>query len=91
MSFNTDDEAIEIANCTPFGLKATVWSRDVGRLLRAIRGIKSGIVMGNSPGATVPQVGMPFGGYKMSGLGREYGMAGLLESFMETKSVFLKL
>lgn len=91
MSFRDDEEAVQIANCTPYGLKASVWTRDPSRLLRTIRSIRSGIVMGNTAGATVPQVGMPFGGYKMSGFGREYGMSGLIESFMETKSVFLKV
>lgn len=88
--FSTEAEAIEIANGTDYGLKSTVWTRDGERLLRVLRSLQAGIVMGNTAAATVPQVGMPFGGYKMSGLGREYGMEGLV-SFMETKSMFIKL
>lgn len=91
LTFRTEEEALNIANGTQYGLKATVWSKDASRLLRMVKSVRAGIVMGNSTGATVPQVGMPFGGYKMSGLGREYGLAGLVDSFMETKSVFLPL
>lgn len=89
--FSTEQQAVDIANGTDYGLKATVWTRDSARLLRTLKAIRAGIVMGNTAAATVPQVGMPFGGYKMSGLGREYGMHGLIESFMETKSIFIKL
>lgn len=89
--FSTEKEAVDIANGTDYGLKATVWTRDNARLLRTLKAVRAGIVMGNTAAATVPQVGMPFGGYKMSGLGREYGMHGLIESFMETKSLFIKL
>lgn len=91
LTFATDEEAIAIANGTDYGLKATVWTKDNARLLRTMRAVRAGIVMGNTAAATVPQVGMPFGGYKRSGLGREYGSEGLLGSFMETKSVFVKL
>lgn len=89
--FSTEQEAVAIANGTDYGLKATVWTRDSARLLRTLKAVRAGIVMGNTAAATVPQVGMPFGGYKMSGLGREYGKDGLIQSFMETKSLFIKL
>jgi acyl-CoA reductase-like NAD-dependent aldehyde dehydrogenase len=89
-TFRTDEEAIEIANGTQYGLKATVWTRDSARLLRIVKAVKHGMVFGNTAATTVPQVGMPFGGYKQSGIGREYGKDGLF-SFTETKSVYIKL
>lgn len=88
--FRTEQEAIDIANGTDFGLKAMVFTQDETRLMRMLRAIRAGMVYGNTAVATVPQVGMPFGGYKKSGIGREYGSEGLIGSFMETKAVFIK-
>jgi acyl-CoA reductase-like NAD-dependent aldehyde dehydrogenase len=56
-----------------------------------LKEVRAGMVMGNTTVATVPQVGVPFGGYKQSGLGREYGSDGIVSSFMETKTMFVKL
>jgi acyl-CoA reductase-like NAD-dependent aldehyde dehydrogenase len=89
-SFGTEEEAVAIANGTDFGLKAMVFTGDEHRLRRMLKAIRAGMVYGNTAVATVPQVGMPFGGYKRSGLGREYGSEGIIESFMETKAVFIK-
>jgi acyl-CoA reductase-like NAD-dependent aldehyde dehydrogenase len=89
-SFATENEAVEIANGTDFGLKAMVFTDDDARLRRMLRALRAGMVYGNTAVATVPQVGMPFGGYKRSGIGREYGHQGLIESFMETKAVFIR-
>ena len=89
--FASEDEAIALANGTEYGLKATVWTRDGSRLLRMLKEVRAGMVMGNTTVATVPQVGVPFGGYKQSGLGREYGSDGIVSSFMETKTMFVKL
>lgn len=89
--FADERHAIELANGTEYGLKATIWTRDGARLLRLLREVRAGMVMGNTTVATVPQVGVPFGGYKQSGLGREYGSAGIVSSFMETKTMFIKL
>jgi acyl-CoA reductase-like NAD-dependent aldehyde dehydrogenase len=89
-TFRTDQEAVDIANGTQYGLKATVWTRDSARLLRVVKGVRHGMVFGNTAAVTVSQVAMPFGGYKQSGVGREYGKDGLF-SFTETKSVYIKL
>ena len=78
-----DDDAIRIANDTVYGLSARVFSADVARAERVARRIRAGQVSINvapfNPGA-------PFGGMKQSGIGREYGLAGLLE-FTELKSI----
>lgn len=88
MTFATEEEAVAIANGTEFGLKAQVWTRDTERLRRVLSAMRAGMVYGNTAVATVPQVGMPFGGVKMSGYGREYGREGL-ESFLVKKGVFI--
>lgn len=88
--FTSDDEAIRIANATDFGLKAGVWTQDVDRMFRVARRIRAGTVMGNTYRASVPQGRMPFGGYKHSGVGREFGPEGL-HDFLETKTMFLKV
>ena len=81
------DEAIELANGTPFGLGANVYTRDLGNILRCIRELQAGTVWINDP-LTDNDAG-PFGGFKQSGLGRELGREGL-EAFQETKHVHLE-
>ncbi len=84
VSFSTDDEAIELANNTEFGLAAYVFSGDLGRALRAAEGIEAGILGINR--GLVSDPAAPFGGMKQSGLGREGSHEGLLE-FVETKYI----
>ena len=83
-TFDTEDEAIALANNTPYGLAAYFFTRDVGRVFRVSERLEYGIVGANDP---VP-VGahIPFGGVKESGLGRENGAEGI-EAFLETKAV----
>ena len=83
MPYDTEDEAIEIANGTPYGLAGAVWSGDAARAERVARRMRTGQVDING-GHFNPSA--PFGGYKQSGIGRERGKFGL-EEFLETKSM----
>jgi len=80
--FDTENEAIEMANNTEFGLAAYFFSRDIGRVWRVSEALEYGIV-GINEGIISTEVA-PFGGYKESGLGREGAREGLGE-FLETK------
>jgi phenylacetaldehyde dehydrogenase len=84
--FDTEDEALALANDTRYGLSAGVWTADIGRAVRAARNIRAGTVWLNAYGSIRPEV--PFGGFGESGLGRELG-AHALEAYTELKSVFL--
>ena len=88
MPFDTEKEAIALANATQYGLVAGVWTRDGGRQLRLARALQSGQVFVNDYGAG-GGVELPFGGVKKSGHGREKGWAGLL-SFTTLKTVAIK-
>jgi betaine-aldehyde dehydrogenase len=81
------DEAIELANSTPYGLGANIYTQDFKTILRCIREVKAGTVWFNDP-LTDNDAG-PFGGFKQSGLGRELGREGL-EAFQETKHVHIE-
>src|SRR5215213_1243660 len=81
------DEAIELANSTPYGLGANVYTRDLETAVRCLREIRAGTVWINDP-LTDNDAG-PFGGFKQSGLGRELGQEGL-EAFQETKHVHIE-
>ena len=83
-SFADEKEAIRIANDVRYGLMATVWTGDPARGHRLARQIKAGTVGINMPYTAFP--GIPFGGYKQSGFGRELGLE-TLELYLETKSV----
>ena len=72
-----DEAAVAVANCTRYGLAASVWSRDSRRALSVGRRIRSGALFVNSVAASDPR--LPFGGVKDSGYGRELGRAGLKE------------
>ncbi|MEU8663668.1 NAD-dependent succinate-semialdehyde dehydrogenase [Actinoplanes philippinensis] len=82
----TEEEAIAIANDSPFGLGASVWGTDPERLRRVAGQIESGMVYLNSAGGS--QADLPFGGIKRSVMGRELGPAGI-EEFMNKKSIRL--
>ncbi|PEQ13093.1 carnitine dehydratase [Novosphingobium sp. PC22D] len=84
--FDEEDEAIAIANDTPYGLASGVWSENIGRCMRMMRAIDSGVVWINTYRVAAPQA--PFGGMKDSGFGRVRGEAGILE-FTQTKTVFV--
>jgi acyl-CoA reductase-like NAD-dependent aldehyde dehydrogenase len=84
--FEDEKDAVRIANDTKYGLFATVWTGDPARGHRLARQIKSGMVGINTPYTAFP--GIPFGGYKQSGFGRELGLD-TLELYLETKSVLV--
>ncbi|MCC9624066.1 aldehyde dehydrogenase family protein [Thalassospira sp. MA62] len=81
--FDTEEEAISIANDTPYGLAAYVQTPDTEKADRVARKLRAGMVLLNG---SSPMAGSPFGGYKQSGNGREGGMFGL-EDFMEIKMI----
>jgi aldehyde dehydrogenase (NAD+)/betaine-aldehyde dehydrogenase len=84
--FEDEQDAVRIANDSRYGLMATVWTGDPGRGHRLARSIRSGTVTINVPYGAFP--GIPFGGYKQSGFGREQGLE-TLQMYLETKSVLL--
>src|SRR5438876_5725023 len=83
--FADEDEAIRIANDTPYGLSGSIWTENGGRALRAARAIETGVLSINSNSSVRPST--PFGGFKRSGFGRELGMHGLA-GYSEVKNVF---
>jgi betaine-aldehyde dehydrogenase len=86
--FEGEPEAIRIANDTPYGLAAAVWTRDIYKAFRVVKSLRAGIVWVNHMQPTYVEA--PWGGYKQSGFGRELGPWGL-EEYLETKQVFVNL
>ena len=85
--FRSEAEVIENANCTPYGLSASLWTRDVNRAHRVAEQLQSGTVWINS--WLLRDLRVPFGGVKQSGVGREGGDEAI-RFFTETKTVCLK-
>ena len=83
LTYQTEEEGIALANDTPYGLGGAVWSKDREKALAVARRLRTGQVDING-GRYNPMA--PFGGYKESGNGREFGRWGL-EEFLETKAV----
>ncbi|MBB5415765.1 aldehyde dehydrogenase [Paraburkholderia atlantica] len=86
IGFEDEDHAVQLGNSVIYGLVAGVWTENIGRAMRMTKALKAGTVWVNTYRAY--SFMMPFGGMKMSGLGRENGIEAVHE-FLETKSVFL--
>ena len=86
LTFRTEDEAVALANDTKYGLASGVFTRDLGRAHRMIRRIRAGVVWVNTYRAISPQ--MPFGGYGMSGYGREGGAESIMD-YLRPKAVWI--
>ena len=86
--FKDENDAVFQGNDTTYGLAAAVWTRDISRAHRVARALKAGNVWINCYGAS--DIGMPFGGYKQSGFGRENGRH-VIEGYTQIKSVYVKL
>jgi acyl-CoA reductase-like NAD-dependent aldehyde dehydrogenase len=84
LRFSSEDEVVAMANDVPYGLAATVWTSDGARGHRLAQRLRSGSVGVNTPFIAFP--GLPFGGFKQSGLGREQGLQTLIE-YTEAKTV----
>jgi len=86
--FDDEADAIRIANDSPYGLAAAVWTRDIFKAFRAVKKIRAGIVWVNHMQPTYVEA--PWGGFKQSGFGRELGPWGM-EEYLETKLVHVNL
>jgi betaine-aldehyde dehydrogenase len=86
--FTDEADAVHQANDTPYGLSGSIWSRDIGKALRVAKAVRAGVLSVNSNASVHTEA--PFGGYKMSGMGRELGMHAL-ELYTEVKNVFVDL
>jgi betaine-aldehyde dehydrogenase len=86
--FRDEAEAVRIANATPYGLAAAVWTRDIFKAFRVVKQLEAGIVWVNHMQPTYVEA--PWGGVKASGFGRELGPWGV-EEYLETKQVYINL
>ena len=88
MPFQSESEAVALANDTPYGLAAALWTSDIKRALAVARKLRAGTVWINDSQPAPSEA--PWGGYKQSGNGRELGRLGL-EEFLETKHIYINL
>lgn len=86
MPFDTEEEAIRLANDSAYGLSGSLWTRDIARVFRVVRALQTGVISVNCHSSVHKE--LPFGGFKESGMGKELGIAAL-EHYSELKSVFI--
>jgi betaine-aldehyde dehydrogenase len=84
--FDTEEEAVALANDSIYGLSGSLWTRDIGRALRVAKAVETGMISINSSSSV--HIEAPFGGVKQSGLGREQGMVAL-DHYSEYKTIFV--
>ena len=88
LPFETEDEVIAMANDSEYGLGGAVWTRDINRALRVAKGVETGRMWVNTYNAL--PAGAPFGGYKLSGIGRETDKT-TMRHYMQTKNICINL
>src|SRR6476619_1766582 len=86
ITFADEEEAVRIANDTPYGLSGSIWTENGARALRVARALETGVLSINSNSSVRPST--PFGGFKQSGFGRELGMHAL-DGYSEIKNVYV--
>jgi aldehyde dehydrogenase (NAD+) len=88
LTFTDEDEAVKLANDTPYGLAGAVWTKDIHRAYRVAARIRAGSVWINAYRVVAPSV--PFGGFGLSGLGRENGVHAV-DEYLEEKAIWVEL
>jgi len=88
MRFDTEEEAVRLANSTVYGLASAVWTSDLARAHRMVRAINAGVVHVNTYGGS--DITVPLGGVKQSGFGRDKSLHAL-DKYLELKTAWISL
>jgi acyl-CoA reductase-like NAD-dependent aldehyde dehydrogenase len=87
--WSEEEDVIQMANDTHYGLSAFIWTHDLGAAVRTAHGVEAGWVQVNQGGGQV--MGQSYGGYKRSGIGREFSLEGMIEGFTQNKHVSIDI